>query len=191
MKNYLIAAATAAVLIASAQTRAATVDIDFTFTNTVTGTVVEGEIDGLTVGGTSSASAIYINSYTNGTNTPYSFPTPILMMTSVTSDTFTLDASGAVTAAKFNGDGLFGSFSTFVNLSITRDEPSEDVGSVFQYIDTGSGPYVQTGGDFGQLDYEPVSATPLPATLPLFANGLGVIALLVRRRKRKAPALAV
>jgi hypothetical protein len=32
------------------------------------------------------------------------------------------------------------------------------------------------------------SATPLPAALPLFAGGLGVIGLLARRRKRKASA---
>ena len=31
-------------------------------------------------------------------------------------------------------------------------------------------------------------ATPLPAALPLFAGGLGVIGLLARRKKRKAPA---
>jgi hypothetical protein len=33
-----------------------------------------------------------------------------------------------------------------------------------------------------------VVATPLPAALPLFAGGLGVIGLLARRKKRKAPA---
>jgi len=33
-------------------------------------------------------------------------------------------------------------------------------------------------------------ATPLPATLPLFASGLGVMGLLARRRKRKAKAIA-
>ncbi|MFY9892503.1 MAG: VPLPA-CTERM sorting domain-containing protein [Xanthobacteraceae bacterium] len=31
-----------------------------------------------------------------------------------------------------------------------------------------------------------VSTTPLPATLPLFASGLGALGLLARRRKRKA-----
>ena len=30
------------------------------------------------------------------------------------------------------------------------------------------------------------NATPLPAALPLFAGGLGVMGLLARRRKRKA-----
>jgi hypothetical protein len=32
----------------------------------------------------------------------------------------------------------------------------------------------------------PVSATPLPATLPLFAGGLGVVGFLAKRRKRNA-----
>jgi len=35
-----------------------------------------------------------------------------------------------------------------------------------------------------------LTVTPLPAALPLFATGLGVIGLLARRRKRKAAALA-
>jgi hypothetical protein len=33
---------------------------------------------------------------------------------------------------------------------------------------------------------ESVSATPLPAALPLFAGGLGMVGLLARRKKRKA-----
>lgn len=35
----------------------------------------------------------------------------------------------------------------------------------------------------------PLSATPVPAALPLFAGGLGVIGLLARRRKQKAVAI--
>jgi hypothetical protein len=35
-----------------------------------------------------------------------------------------------------------------------------------------------------------VAATPIPAALPLFASGLGVIGLFARRRKQKAAALA-
>ena len=37
---------------------------------------------------------------------------------------------------------------------------------------------------------EPVGAVPLPAALPLFATGLGVLGLLGWRRKRKAQATA-
>jgi hypothetical protein len=39
------------------------------------------------------------------------------------------------------------------------------------------------------LDNSP-SATPLPATLPLFAGGLGFVGYLTRRKKRNAHALA-
>ncbi len=38
--------------------------------------------------------------------------------------------------------------------------------------------------------FEPVSATPLPGALPLFAAGISVIGLLARRRKRNNAALA-
>ena len=37
----------------------------------------------------------------------------------------------------------------------------------------------------------PVSATPLPATLPLFAGGLGFVGYLMKRRKSAKQALAV
>jgi hypothetical protein len=82
------------------------VNIDFTFTNTATGTTVNGEIDGLTVGGSSSASAVSITSYVNGSNAPYTFPTP-LAITSITQNSFTTDASGALTDALFTGRGFF------------------------------------------------------------------------------------
>lgn len=43
------------------------------------------------------------------------------------------------------------------------------------------------GGTFGDV---PVSATPIPAALPLFAGGLGVLGFVARRRKRAAVAAA-
>jgi len=36
------------------------------------------------------------------------------------------------------------------------------------------------------LDAIDVTSTPIPAALPLFATGLGVLGLLASRRKRKA-----
>lgn len=56
---------------------------------------------------------------------------------------------------------------------------------------TSGGPLTFTS--FTDLNLSAISTgheTPLPAALPLFAGGLGVIGLLARRRKQKAAALA-
>ena len=46
---------------------------------------------------------------------------------------------------------------------------------------------INTGGSLGSVsEIINAVATPLPAALPLFAGGLGVMGLLARRRKRKA-----
>ena len=37
-----------------------------------------------------------------------------------------------------------------------------------------------------QVDYEIATGTPLPAALPLFASGMGVLGFFGWRRKRKA-----
>jgi hypothetical protein len=42
----------------------------------------------------------------------------------------------------------------------------------------------------GTFSPDSSSATPLPAALPLFASGLGVLGVLGWRRKKKAAALA-
>lgn len=42
-------------------------------------------------------------------------------------------------------------------------------------------------GSVGLIDFR-VAQTPIPATLPLFASGLGVLGLVAHRRKRKAAA---
>jgi len=58
-------------------------------------------------------------------------------------------------------------------ITLALSDQSGVIGSVSEYVVVGTG------------------ATPLPATLPLFASGLGVIGLLARRRKQKnATALA-
>jgi hypothetical protein len=67
-----------------------------------------------------------------------------------------------------------------------------DIGGSFPGIDPGG-----IGIALGFTGFESVTylsgtqligtaETPLPATLPLFATGIGALGLLVRRRKRKA-----
>ena len=46
-----------------------------------------------------------------------------------------------------------------------------------------------TGETFGP-NFEDTPATPLPATLPLFAGGLGMVGFLTRRKKRAQAAAA-
>ena len=64
----------ASLSLVTSQSFAATVNYDFTLTNTAAGTTVTGEIDGLTVGGTNiSPSAVFITGYTLSTTIVSSF----------------------------------------------------------------------------------------------------------------------
>jgi len=56
--------------------------------------------------------------------------------------------------------------------------------TVYLSADNGSGSGEGTGGYYAAEGA--ATATPLPATLPLFAGGLGFVGLLTRRRKQKA-----
>jgi hypothetical protein len=79
-------------------------------------------------------------------------------------------SNGQIVAANF--------FSNGPNLSSLELSSSIMVGVL-------AGPEEETTG--GPMTFSPVSpATPLPATLPLFATGLGALGLLGWRRKRKA-----
>ena len=53
------------------------------------------------------------------------------------------------------------------------------------------GTYTGLNSVTGYTDTVKISATPLPAALPLFAGGLGGLGLLGWRRKRKAQAVTV
>jgi outer membrane lipase/esterase len=48
-----------------------------------------------------------------------------------------------------------------------------------------AGQLIEANYEFGLIQAD-INPTPLPATLPLFATGLGALGLLLRRRKRKA-----
>jgi hypothetical protein len=64
-------------------------------------------------------------------------------------------------------------------------------GETFAELGVTPGTYVWTwGSDPDQSFTLEIGATPLPATFPLFASGLGAIGLLVWRRKRKTEQFA-
>ena len=58
------------------------------------------------------------------------------------------------------------------------------------FLAAANGGDLDTGLDLVTVSAAAPSATPLPAALPLFASGLGVMGWLARRRKRKAQAAA-
>ena len=92
-------------------------------------------------------------------------------------------------SAAFNGPVLFdlSNSNAFSNWSILSSNPSG--GTVSLLLAAGEigvnwqGVSWPAGGGDVTLG---VSATPLPAAFPLFAGGLGVVALLARRKKRRA-----
>lgn len=57
------------------------------------------------------------------------------------------------------------------------------------YSTNGVQSHTDFGGDFWATAANNVSATPLPAALPLFASGLGALGLFGLRRKRRAKAV--
>ena len=95
--------------------------------------------------------------------------------------TFTLsDALGGTASVTFEGDVL---------TSIIY----EALGGTLQFLEAG-GQLQYIFNDFANgtttTTYGTISATPLPASLLLFASGLGVMGLFGWRRKQKATALA-
>jgi hypothetical protein len=73
-----------------------------------------------------------------------------------------------------------------INAQVQVDSPNGAIAS----IDPGIGLILPTGVTFTSESGEFLTqtATPLPATLPLFATGLGTLGLLGWRRKRKSRA---
>lgn len=118
-------------------------------------------------------------------------PTPVYVtggssLNGVNEYLFTLNVPSFVAAA---GTGYF--------FSVVEDTPTSN----FFWIDSADGTTSQVeyplgGFRTGQVNtiqafaLSNVATTPLPAALPLFAGGLGLVGLLARRRKQKAAAIA-
>jgi hypothetical protein len=109
--------------------------------------------------------------------------------------------SGGVNAATGGtGDmvgvnGYFKSPSIMLPFGYSSDSALTDTANyalaTFASLGVTPGTYVWTWGTGADQSYTLIiGATPLPAALPLFATGLGVLGLLGWRRKRKAAAVA-
>lgn len=113
---------------------------------------------------------IYTNTFTNGTTPEFQFDDFFYIGEGI----LDIDLAAPLTDASLAGSS---------SLSITGSE------SAYFFLCGLEAP----GADYcgtrditgGSLDIGGLAATPLPATLPLFAGGLGIVGFLSRRKKRK------
>jgi hypothetical protein len=91
------------------------------------------------------------------------------------------DGAGPSGFIQLGNNVNFGNGFNTVTLATFTDLGTSDL---FRIINGG------TGNSGGQISGLSVTAVPLPAALPLFAAGVGLMGLLGRRRKRKVIATA-
>jgi len=165
-------------LVSSNAARALT--FDFSFTNNVgnvSGTVT-GEIVGLVNNTTSSATAVDILTWPAGliplSSQPfYTSPIDATTWASQFVNTFTV-VNGNLVASDFHADNSTG-VSTLDRLFINSGPCSSGPTCSFLSLGSNDSLYVWQGS---------TTATPIPAALPLFATGLGVMGFIARRRKK-------
>jgi len=176
--------------------------LTFDFNMTSNRGTITGEIDGLSNNSTGPASAVIINSLMPlNNNFPTNFPTPPV---NVTASPWTVDPnhdSFTVTNNEITGTDflsqLLPATVTQVCFSSSSACGATVGGNVGQPGQTG---LISTAPNFQFLAAdptftltsapEPMPEIPLPATLPLFASGLGALGLFGWRRKRRVLAVA-
>lgn len=146
------------------------------------GATVTAEIGTFNTDATLGNEAFRVTPFNSGTTATYSQPT--IAGSSPQSVPFNITASH-ILANLLVGDTFNLAFG--VNSAIGRAEIDMlNTGYISFVLPDGVYLTSALGGRFG----ETASAVPLPAALPLFASGLGLIGFLAHRRKRKAPAPA-
>lgn len=116
------------------------------------------------------------NTFTNGATAQFEFDNlyyylPIPFPTG--EDSLIIDLSGPLTATNLTGSPTFAASGSETDYFFLCSE------------DGFCGSRTITGGSLDVTSLE-VTSTPLPAALPLFAGGLGMLGVFARRRKRKA-----
>jgi hypothetical protein len=198
MKLLIVVTAVAAVFASATPSNGLTFDFSFTNSGTpgTTAGTVTGEIFGLTNNTTSAATAIIINGYPSALGdihkpiNLFSYPLIAGNPNSIATNSFTV-SGGQITAVDFYADGQClpsapcGYAPLFLYLVSATSSSSYVFGASDPLTGISNGAVVSDSITFASASPS-VAATPLPAALPLYATGLGALALLRWHRKRKA-----
>jgi len=174
--HSIIIAAVVAVLSLPSVAHASTVE-SFTFTGTCSDCGASGG-SGIATG------TLVLQNYTLGTTLGIAQASDFVSFTynSILQGTLTVSSSELNGLFVVLNDNLPNAEDVTINWTSTFVFNFETFASGTDWILTRGTP-VDTGTNLGTWS---ASATPLPATLPLFATGLGAVGLLGWRRKRKA-----
>jgi hypothetical protein len=163
-----------------------------TFNFSFDGGAVTGEVDGLTANGSGEqATHVFIDTYPSSVGLNETAPFEVTGPTLNGFNSFDVNGAGQITAVVFDacnnrcaGPAPF--FPPDYIFCMSTPGPLE-CGPPLAFLEGTVFAFGLAAGN--DLTFTPVT-TPLPATLPLFATGLGGLGLLGWRKKRKAQAVA-